>query len=161
MVRAVRVEETLMTGSSGVAATVTVVVANFVASSAEVAVMVTLWAEAGAVQEPEAGFMVPALADQMIEFDTPPVAVAAKVVVVPTVRTGAAGVTAPTLTVWGFRVTEVLATVPAALVTVNWKDFAAVMAPLLKEVPLVTVPTAWSTVPVPPLKVGVMVLVPP
>lgn len=131
----------LMTGSRGVAATVTLVLADLLASSAEVAVMVTVWAVAGAVQAPVAGFMVPALADQVRVLLTPPVAVAENVVLVPAVRIGAAGVTAPTTTVWGVSVTEVVAAVPAALVTVRRKVFAAVMTLLPKPVPLVTVPT--------------------
>ena len=98
VVLAMTVVGALMTGSSGIAATATEVLANLLASSAEVAVMLTTWAADGAVQAPVAGFMVPALADQVRVLVAPPVAAAEKMVVVPTVRLEAAGVMAPTLT---------------------------------------------------------------
>lgn len=47
---------------------------------------------------------------------------------------------------------------PAALVTVRVSSWEAVMTPLVKPVPLVTV--VPFTVAVPPLKVGVTVVVP-
>ena len=141
--------------ATGSAITVTVVVADLVASSVEVAVMVTVPATAGAVQAPVPGVMVPALADQVMPLVTPPVAVAPKVVAVLIDRVAPAGLTAPTATVCGVTVRFEVLVVPAALVTVRTKALAAVMVPLGKVVPLVTTPTPWSTLPVPPLKVGV------
>ena len=88
-------------------------------------------------------------------------AVALKVAVAFTDRVVAAGVTAPTTTVWGLTVKPVEAAVPAALVTVRVKALAAVMTPLLNGVPLVTVPTPLFTLPVPLAKTGVMVVLPP
>lgn len=149
------------TGVAGSAITVAVVLAERLGSSAEVAVMSTDPALAGAVQAPVALFMVPALADQRSPLVAPPVAEAVKVVVLPTARDGATGLTAPTATVWGARLRLVVAWVPAWLITVRVKVLAAAMAPLPKPTPVVTVPTAWSTVPVPPVKVGVTVVVPP
>ena len=99
VVLAMTVVGALMTGSSGIAATATEVVENLLASSTEMAVMLTTWAVDGAVQAPVVGFMVPALADQVRVLVAPPVAAAEKVVEVPTVRLEAAGVIAPTLTV--------------------------------------------------------------
>ena len=119
----------------------TVVVAVLVASSADLAVMVTVAAVAGAVQAPDAASMVPALADQVMPLVAPPVAVALKVVVVPTELTIAAGLTALRATVRGTRVRLVVAMVPAALVTVRMKFLGPVMGPLPKELPLVTTPT--------------------
>ena len=105
--------------------------------------------------------MVPAVADHTTLLVTPPVAVVLKVVIELTSRVGAAGATAARATVCGFTGRLAVAVVPAALVTVRTKVLATVMVPLPKLVPLVTVPTPWSTLPVPLLKVGVRVVVPP
>ena len=86
--------------------TLTAVVAVLLLSSLDVAVMVTLPAVAGAVQTPVLAFMVPALADQLMLLVTPPVAVVENVVDLVTVRVGAAGVIAPTTTVFGVTMTE-------------------------------------------------------
>ena len=51
-----------MVGVRGSATTVTVVLAVLVGSSLDVAVMVTVWAVAGAVQAPVLALIVPALA---------------------------------------------------------------------------------------------------
>ena len=99
--------------------TFTVVVMFFVASSLDVAVMVTLPDETGAVQAPVFAFMVPALADQVIALVTPPVMVVEKVVEVLTVRVGVAGLMAFTTTVCGVTVTELSTESPAALVARN------------------------------------------
>ncbi|MEI7614761.1 MAG: hypothetical protein WCK63_17825, partial [Betaproteobacteria bacterium] len=66
----------------------TVVLADFVGSSTDVAVMVTVWAVAGAVQALPA--QVPALADQLTLLVAPPLTVLLKVVTVLTSRVGAA-----------------------------------------------------------------------
>ena len=129
------------TGVVGAATTAMVVLADLAGSSTEVAVMVTVWAVTGAVQTPVLATMVPALAVQARVFVAPPVAVALKVVLVPVVRVGKAGVMAPTLTAWVVRVTEAVAVLPAALVTVRVKVFAPETAPLPKGVPLATTPT--------------------
>ena len=139
----------------------TVVLADLEASSLDVAVMVTVPAAAGAVQAPVVGFMVPALAVQVRPLEAPPVAVALKVVAVLTVRMALAGLTEPTATVCGDTVRLAVVVAPAALVTVRTKALAVVMVPLGKAVPLVTAPTPWSTLPVPLLKVGVRVVLPP
>jgi len=145
--------------ATGAATTVTVVVEVLLGSSAEVAVMVTDWAVAGAVQAPVLAFMLPALADQVTPLVLPPVAVALKVVTVLTVLVTAAGVTAPTATVRGVSVTG---KVPVnAPVTVSVKVFEAVMVPLEKVPPFRTTPTPLSTLPVPELKTAVMVVLPP
>ena len=150
-----------MTGVAGGATTVTVVVLDLVGSSTEVAVMVTVPAEAGAVQAPVEALMLPALADQVRLLVAPPVAVALKMVLVLVVRVAAAGLREPTTTVWGLTATLVAAGVPAALVTVRMKVLAEVMAPLLTATPLVTAPTPLLMLPVPLLKVGVRRVVPP
>ena len=84
-----------------------------VASSLDVAVMVTVPALAGAVQAPLAA-IVPGLADQTIPFVVPPVAVVLNVVALFTVTVGAGGVIAFTTTVSGVTVTEA-SRCPAAL----------------------------------------------
>ena len=96
--------------------TLTIVLDDFVVSSAEVDVMVTLPTVAGAVQTP-AEVMVPALAVHVRWFVAPPLAVVLKLVVLETVRVGAAGVMAATTTVCGVTVTEESTASPAALVT--------------------------------------------
>jgi len=96
--------------------TVTVVVAVLLLSSVEVAVIVTFPEVPGAVQVPVLEFIVPALADQLIPFVTPPLAVVVKIVVLFTVFVGAAGAIALTTTVCGVTVTELSAKSPAALV---------------------------------------------
>ena len=68
--------------------------------------MVTLPAVAGAVQAPVAAFMEPELADHEMPLVTPPVAVVLKVVVLLTVRVGAAGLMAFIATVCGVTVME-------------------------------------------------------
>ena len=146
--------------ATGRLTTVTVVVAVLVASSLEVAVMVTDCSVAGAVQAPVEAFMVPALADQVTMLVAPPLAVVLKVVVELTSLVGAAGAKAVRATVCGVSVTVAVAVVPAALVTVMVKVLLAVMTPLLKAVPLLTAPMLLSTVAVPLLKVGVMLVVP-
>jgi hypothetical protein len=112
--------------ATGCATTITVVQDDFEGSSTEVAVMVTACAVPGAVHTPVLESMVPLVADQVRPFVTPPVEVAEKVVLVPTVRVGFAGEIAPTTTVCGVTVTLLLATSPAAFVTVRVK----VRAPL-------------------------------
>ena len=103
--------------ATGAATTVTVVELDLVASSVEVAVMVTVWAAAGAVQvEPD---QVPAVEDQATVLFAPPVAVELKARLAPTVLVWPAGVTAPTETTWGVTVTVLVAVAPAALVTVR------------------------------------------
>ena len=104
---------------AGAATTVTVVEAVFVPSAWEVAVMVTLWAEAGAVKAPVEALIVPAVADQVMPVFDAPETELVKVVAPFTVMVGAAGLTAAMLTLWGVTVTEVVAVVPAALVTVR------------------------------------------
>ena len=99
----------------GAATTLTVVLTNLVASSAEVAVMVTEPAVAGAVQTP-AEVMVPAVALHVTVLVRPPVAVALKVVRVPTVRVGDAGLTGLTATVCGVTAVDASTESPAALV---------------------------------------------
>ena len=84
--------------------TFTVVVAVFAELSWDVAVMVTLPVVLGAVHV--LAFHVPALADQLMLFVTPPVAVVVNVVVLFTVFVGAAGVMGFTTTVCGVTVTE-------------------------------------------------------
>ena len=116
---------------------------------------------AGAVQAPVAAFMEPAVADQVTPLVTPPLAVELKVVVELMSLVGAAGARAERATVCGFTVRLAVTAVPAALVTVRMKVLAAVMAPLLKAVPLVTLPMPLLTLAVPLLKVGVMLVVPP
>jgi hypothetical protein len=86
--------------------TFTAVVAVLLLSSLDVAVMVTLPAVPGAVHTPLPVFIVPALADHVTLLVTPPVAVVEKVVELLTVRVGAAGVIAPTATVFGVTATE-------------------------------------------------------
>jgi hypothetical protein len=89
--------------------TFTAVVAVLLLSSVEVAVIVTFPEVPGAVHMPALAFIVPALADQLIPFVTPPLAVVVKVVVLFTVFVGAAGVIALTTTVCGVTVTELSA----------------------------------------------------
>ena len=84
-----------MTGLVGRPTTVTVVLAVFLASSTEVAVMVALPAVAGAVQTPPL-VMAPAVVDQVTPLVAPPVTVLLKVVGVETATVGAAGLSAPT-----------------------------------------------------------------
>jgi len=96
--------------------TFTMVVAVLVASSFDVAVMVTLPVPAGAVQSPPA-VIPPALADQLRPLVAPPVAVALKSWVAGfTLSVGAIGVIALTTTAVGVTVIE-LSRYPAALVT--------------------------------------------
>ena len=90
----------------GAATTFTRVVADFVLSSFEVAVIVRLPAVPGAVQAPVAALMEPELADHEMPLVTLPVAVVVKVVVLSMVRVGAAGAMAFTATVCGMTVTE-------------------------------------------------------
>ena len=147
----------------GASTTVTVVVESLVASSEEAAVIVTGPGTAGAIQAPVAAFIVPPVADQVSPFVAPPVAVAEKVVALPVVRVGAAGLMAPTLTACTVTVAEAVAVAPAAFVTVRVKvlvpDQFAVMAPV--AAPEVTAPIPLSTLPVPPENVGVSVKVAP
>ena len=90
----------------GAVTTVTVVVADIAPLSFEVAVMVTGPAVLGAVHAPVFALIVPGLADHVIPFVMPPVAVVLKAVALFTVRVGAAGVIAFTATVCGVTVTE-------------------------------------------------------
>ena len=83
---------------AGAATTLTVVVAVLVPSAWEVAVMVTDPAEAGAVKAPVEASIVPALADQVMPAFEAPETELEKVVPVPTVIVGVAGVTVPTAT---------------------------------------------------------------
>ena len=76
------------------------------ASSLDVAVMVTFPAVDGAVHAPVLGLMAPPLADQVTPFVTPPVAVVLNVVELLTVRVGAPGLSGFTTTVCGVTVTE-------------------------------------------------------
>ena len=151
---------TVTTGVVGAPTTVTVVVAVLATSSVEVAVMVTVPAVAGAVQAPVLALMLPPVADQVMPLVAPLEAVALKVVVELAVRVPPTGLMAPTATVCTVMGRLVVAVLPAALVTVRVKVLAAVMVPLLKATPLVTVPTPLSTLPVPLLKEGVMRVVP-
>jgi hypothetical protein len=96
--------------------TVTTVVADFVPSSFDVAVMVTLPAVAGAVHVPVLALITPPLAVQLIPLVTPPMAVVVNVVALFTVRVGDAGLIAFTTTVCGVTVTELSTKSPAALV---------------------------------------------
>ena len=144
----------------GSATTVTVVLEDLELSSAEVAVMVTDPVAGGAVQTPPL-VMLPALADQLMPLPLPPLALALKVVTELTSLVGAAGETAVTATVCGVIVRVVIEVAPAALVTVRVKVLEAVMAALLKAVPLITVPMPWSTLAVPLLKEGVIRVLPP
>ena len=146
--------------ATGRLTTVTVVEAVLVGSSFDVTVMVTDPAVAGATHRPVLALMEPALALQVTLLVAPPLAVLLKVVLVLMLRVTAAGETAVRATVLTVTVRGVVAVVPAALVTVRVNVLAAVMAPLLKAVPLVTVPTPLSTTPVPLLKVGVMLVAP-
>ena len=117
--------------------TFTVVLAVFVASSCDVAVMVTLPAVPGAVHVPVLALIVPALADHVMPLVAPPVAVILKVVELFTVRVGTAGVMAPTVTVCGATVTELSAKSPAALVARSQKVLVIVIAAVVMAVPLV------------------------
>ena len=146
--------------ATGAATVVTVVVVLALGSSLEVAVMVAVPTVAGAVQTPPE-VMVPAVADQVTVLVAPPLTRTLKVLVVPVVTVGLPGEMAPRLTPTGVRVRLLVAVVPRLLVTVRVKVLAAVMGPELKGTPLVTTPTPWSTLPVPALKVGVMVVEPP
>ena len=105
--------------------------------------------------------MVPPVADQVTVPVAPPVTAVLKVVVVSTERTGLPGKMDATTTNCGATVMLAAVVVPAALVTVSVKILVALMMPLLKAVPLTTVPMPLSTVPTPLLKVGVRVVVPP
>ena len=96
----------------GRATTVTVVEADLLVSSLEVAVMTTLPGVAGAVQAPVLALIVPPVADQVSPLVRPPVAVVEKVVALLTVRLGAAGVMGATATVCGVTVTETSAAWP-------------------------------------------------
>ena len=80
--------------------------ADLLESSFDVAVIVTFPDAFGAVHAPVLALIVPALADQVMPLITPPVAVVLKVVELFTVRVGAAGVIALTITVCGVTMTE-------------------------------------------------------
>ena len=100
----------------GAATTVTVVLTDFVTSSAAGrgdGGLSRRWR--GAVQTP-AAVIVPTVALQVRLLVRPPLAVALKVVEVPTVRVGAAGLTGLTATVCGVTVVEASTESPAALV---------------------------------------------
>ena len=97
----------------------TMVVAVLLPSSFEAAVMVTLPTAAGAVQVPVLLLMAPPVADHVIPLVAPPVVKVVNVVVLFTVRVGAAGLTAFTTTVCGVTVTELSTKSPAALVARN------------------------------------------
>jgi hypothetical protein len=103
------------------------------------AVMVTLCAVAGAVQIP-AGVMVPALADQFTAVSVEPDTVALKVVAVPTVTVGLAGVMAP------METTGVATTVTVVVLVLEVSAWAAAV--------MVTVPDVVGAVQIP---AGVMV----
>ena len=119
------------------AMTLTVVVELLVGSSLEVAVMTTLPAVAGAVQAPVTGSMVPEDAVQRRALVLPPVAVAAKVVAVPTERVGAPGEMGPTATTLGVTRTDTSTESPAALVARSQKVRAEAMAVVARSTPLV------------------------
>ncbi len=85
------VVETAMEAEGG-ATTLTVVVVDLEVSSLAVAVMTMLPEVVGAFQTPVFPSMIPELADQTMTLVAPPVAVAAKVVELPAVRVGFAGV---------------------------------------------------------------------
>lgn len=99
------------------ATTVTVVEADLLESSLEVAVMIAVPAVGGAVQTPVLGSIEPAVADQEMPFVTPFAAVVLKVVEVLTVLLGAAGEIVLTTTVCGVRVTDASTASPATFVT--------------------------------------------
>ena len=105
--------------ATGAATTITDVQEDLDESSLEVAVTVTTWAVPGAVQAPVVGLIVPAVALQVTAFVAPPVTEVVKVVAVPAVLVGLTGATDATTTVCGVTVTEVVAVVPAAFVTVR------------------------------------------
>ena len=136
------------------------VVAVLLVSSTEVAVMVALPAVAGAVHTP-AAVIEPALAAQVTVPVAPPVTVAEKVALLPTETVDEAGLREVTATVWGVRVKVLVAKLPAVLATSRVKVLGAVMTPLANPEPVVTAPTDWSTLPVPALKTGVTVVLPP
>jgi hypothetical protein len=87
--------------------TFTMVVADLVASSFDVAVIVTLPAVPGAVHTPVLTLIAPPLAVQLIPLVFPPLAVVLKVVALLTVRVGAAGLIAFTTTVCGVTKADV------------------------------------------------------
>ena len=116
---------------------------------------------AGAVQAPVDAFITPALADQVMPLVLPPLALEVKVVTELMSLVDAAGLRAVRATVCGFTTRLVVTAVPAAFVTVRMKVLAAVMAPLLKAVPLVTLPMPLLTLAVPLLKEGVIRVLPP
>ena len=135
--------------ATGAATTVTVVVAVLVGSSTLVAVMVTVWAVAGAVQvEPD---QVPAVEDQVTVPRLPPEAEALKAVLELTVLVEAAGARDPTLTDWGVTTVEVEVEVPAALVTVRVKVRAPVQLAVIgaEATPVAGQVRPWLRVPVP------------
>jgi hypothetical protein len=99
--------------------TVTMVVVDFVPSSFDVAVMVTLPAVPGAVHAPVLALITPPVAVQVIPLVAPPVTVVVKVVAVLTMRVGDAGLIAFTTTVCGVTVTELSTKSPAAFVALS------------------------------------------
>ena len=150
-----------MVGWVGAATTVTVVLTDLLLSSAEVAVMVTVWGEAGATQLPVAALMVPPVAVQTRPLVTPPVAREEKIVVVPVVRRPPRGLTAVRATVCGFTNRVVEAVAPAGLVTTRVKVLGALIGPLETTRPLVPEPMPLSTRPTPLAKVAVRLVLPP
>ena len=98
----------------------TVVVAFLLASSFEVAVIVTLPEVPGAVHTPVLPLIAPPLAVQVTVPRFPPLVVVLKVVELLTVRVGEAGLMGLTTTVCGVTSAEfTVACCPAALVTVR------------------------------------------
>ena len=108
------VEAVMVTPPAGV--TVARVLDDLPGSSTETALMVTVPAAAGAVQAPVAAFMLPALAVQVTVPRNPPVTLTVNACTVPPATVGAAGLIAPTATVWGVMATLASAWSPAPLV---------------------------------------------
>ena len=135
----------------GASTTVTVVVAFLLASSFDVAVIVTLPAVPGAVHAPVLPLIAPPLAVQATVPKFPPLVVVLKVVELFTVRVGEAGLTGLTTTVCGVTSAEsTVACCPPALVTVRVNVVGVVIASDDLATLLVTVPTPLLTLPFPP-----------
>jgi hypothetical protein len=115
----VTVEGAVITGATGTSTTVAVVLADLAGSAAEVAVMVTVPGDAGAIQTPVVALMVPPVELQLSAGLPAPVTVAVKDVEVPTVTAGLEGVTPVTETVWTVTVIDAETLAPTAFVTVS------------------------------------------
>jgi hypothetical protein len=103
---------------TGAATTVTVVLLDLLGSALDVAVMIHVPGEAGAVHMPMS-VIDPQVASQRRLVSTAPLTEAVNMVIVPTVTVELAGLTAETTTGATFTVTCAVTPVPAALVAVR------------------------------------------